>query len=288
MTRRFLYSAVLLTAVMILSSCDASMLANLASITGNTQGNILIDAGIIQPSTANVTGVKDAVDTANKTTNLSTVIGNLDLPTAITDKINMNDLQQQIDNLGYGALLKGTMLLPQTLEQQLNFSTQLSKALASPHQRKALYAVMQTPATEEVSAACKGSMLVAVAGLDAAVAYLNAESSTSYADLKNALHAFSDLLKQAIASANITNGDAVQIQLITNLVTLVGNAAVKLLDAGVTKEQIGNAILSVANQLLFMGNVSKALAGTGILNNGQMMGISDLLATYLDSMKGSN
>ena len=239
-------------------SCDADMRSNLAGWMGGFNGNVYADAGFIVPNTAQAEAAAATI----------AAIGSVNTPVADGDKA----MGIAVSGISSGAKI----ISPQTKDKQKELKDNLADAFNSDSQKEKLIEDLKKKVTStEQKDAAVGTVEVFNATLDALEEEVGVGSDLGLALQK--------LKLPALDPDNITQGDLLVLQLMTDLIS----NTVTTLDSmggisGSTEGQLSDSanrdkVLSIIDDALFAAEVTEQLSGaasidfTGQLDLGSLM-----------------
>lgn len=237
-----------------LISCDADMRSGFASFLGGLGGNVYVDGGLVE---ANKADVKAATTTI---AGMGSGSGAKEFDEADT-KTDTFGIEVDIPD-GVTSVMK-----PQPKADQDKLKDDLANTLNSPQQTAELKEELKKPVDDpDRIAAVQGTVEVFNATIDALAAELGKDPDKQ--ELKDAI----DKLKLGtVGDDEITEGDVLLVQLMTNLISnTIGTLNDIAGDGGEIKDADldGNKdkLLSVIDDALFTAQVASELVGASDLN----------------------
>ena len=297
----------------ILGICILMLIALSSCSLDDLQGNLYEKMGLIDienPSAQKVSELVDSIDTAKpskedenkwvsgdsgskeKILNVSNIDGFQDIAKAI-DKISnessSGNLKITIDSDTADLITKNGILKPQDKEKEELYAS-LGSALGSTSGTKNLVDSMSQEAPQEQSNAAKGTMALTNSLISKITVSMggDGEDSEMPAEIKEVL----DTLKEELASKSkqaesLSKAEVLQVQMVTNLVSSVANAANVLKEnenEDMSELMKKDEVIAIMDDLTLLSNVTNALSGsTSVLS---IPNISELIQSFTNSSNG--
>lgn len=250
-----------------LISCDGDVSSGFAKFLGNFGGNVYIDGGLVE---ANKADVKAA----------TTTIAGLGSPGAVDTLDDGNTAA-----MGLSVTVDpGTKLMaPQPKADQDKLKDDLANTLNSPQQTAELKEELKKPVSDERKEAVKGTVEVFNATIGALVGEVADD------DLKEALGKLA--LKSVEDDDEITEGDVLLVQLMTNLVSnTIGTLTDIAPDGKIENADLdGNKdkLLSVIDDALFTAQIAEELSGAASIDFSGQLDLANLMSELNKSSRTS-
>ena len=296
--RRKLIGVLVLSVLLLFSFASCSLDGILDATQGNKFGqNGSSEAaenlsGILQNTMADSTAkeeiekINSAID-ENNVLDLSKVSGFDELAEAFTGKDTELTLQISLDD---EALLDNIQIngivTPLTGDAKLEFEKTVNQAIAGDV--KALADSMKNTLTGTNAEATRNTIAVTQKLLGQVVSELNKEDQNDDipAELKDTLNNLNNqLAEKAATDAVINNGDLLQIQLVTNVITTVSSIITEM-----PSEEGGEVdfdlFVGAADDLRLISKTSQKLKEGGV-NTIDIGSLSDIIQSFIDSATGS-
>jgi len=252
----------LLTLVLI--SCDQDMRSGIAGFLGTLGGNAYLDGGFVPPDHTNAADAIDQI--ANLGENAREV-------SEIKDVFGLDE------DLDVGELEITSFLAPQDDNDQKKLKDNVETALGSDKEKQALADELKKPAEDDAKEAAAGT----VALLDALLDSILDDDDGGDGPPDEVKEILKDLLPGLEDEKDLTQGDVLMLQLITDI---VGNAASTLKDGfegGDDEEELDmEAVMPVINDILFAAMVADELGGSMSLDFSGFSNLSDLISGFLN------
>lgn len=295
--RRKLIGVLVLSVMLLFSFASCSLDGILDATQGNKFGqNGSSEAaenlsGILQSTMADSTTedkigeIKNAIE--NDVLDLSKVSGFDELAEAFTGKDTELTLEISLDD---EALLDNIQIngivTPLTGDAKLEFEKTVNQAIAGDV--KALADSMKNTLTGTNAEATRNTIAVTQKLLGQVVSELNKEDQNDDipAELKDTLNNLNNqLAEKAATDAVINNGDLLQIQLVTNVITTVSSIITEM-----PSEEGGEVdfdmFVGAADDLRLISKTSQKLKEGGV-NTIDIGSLSDIIQSFIDSATGS-
>lgn len=293
----------------ILGICTLMLIALSSCSLDDLQGNLYEKMGLIDienPSAQKVSELVDSIETAKpseegenkwvnagasdseKILNVTNIDGFKDIAEAI-DKISnesgSGELEITIDSYTADLITKNGILKPQDKEKEELYAS-LGSALGSSSGTKNLVDSMSQEAPKEQSDAAKGTMALTNSLISQITNSMGGEDSEMPAEIKDVL----DTLKVELAykskqTESLSKAEVLQVQMVTNLVSSVANAANVLKENEDMSELMKkDEVIAIMDDLTLLSNVTNALSGsTSVLS---IPNISELIQSFTNSSNG--
>lgn len=294
----------------ILGICTLMLIALSSCSLDDLQGNLYEKMGLIDienPSAQKVSELVDSIETAKpseedenkwvsdndsneKILNVSNIDGFQDIAKAIDEISNESGsgkLEITIDSDTAELITQNGILKPQDKEKEDLYAS-LGSALGSTSGTKNLVDSMSQEAPQEQSDAAKGTMALTNSLISKITDNMGGygEDSKMPAEIKEVL----DTLKEELASKSkqtesLSKAEVLQVQMVTNLVSSVANAANVLKENEDMSELMKNdEVIAIMDDLTLLSNVTNALSGsTSVLS---IPNISELIQSFTNSSNG--
>ena len=294
----------------ILGICTLMLIALSSCSLDDLQGNLYEKMGILDienPSAQKVSELVDSIKTAKpanedewvsnsdskeKTLNVSNIDGFEDIAKAIVEISNESvsgNLEIPIDSDTADLITKNGILKPQDKEKEELYAS-LGSALGSTSGTKNLVDSMSQEAPKEQSDAAKGTMALTNSLISRITDSMrgDGEDSKMPAEIKEVL----DTLKEELASKSnqaesLSKAEVLQVQMVTNLVSSVANAANVLKEnenEDMSELMKNDKVIAIMDDLTLLSNVTNALSGsTSVLS---IPNISELIQSFTNSSNG--
>ena len=295
----------------ILGICILMLIALSSCSLDDLQGNLYEKMGLIDienPSAQKVSELVDSIETAKQekgkewvsgegnqqTLNVANIEGFKDIADAI-ESIGKDsgtvteDLKITINPDTAKLITENGILKPQNKEKEELYAS-LGSALGSTSGTKNLVDSMSQEAPKEQSDAAKGTMAL-TNSLISQITYSmggDGEDSEMPAEIKDVL----DTLKEELASKSkqaesLSKAEVLQVQMVTNLVSSVANAANVLKEnenEDMSELMKKDEVIAIMDDLTLLSNVTNALSGsTSVLS---IPNISELIQSFTNSSNG--
>lgn len=294
----------------ILGICTLMLIALSSCSLDDLQGNLYEKMGLLDienPSAQKVSELVDSIKTAKpanedewvsnsdpkeKTLNVSNIDGFEDIAKAIVEISNESvsgNLEIPIDSDTADLITKNGILKPQDKEKEELYAS-LGSALGSTSGTKNLVDSMSQEAPKEQSDAAKGTMALTNSLISRITDSMrgDGEDSKMPAEIKEVL----DTLKEELASKSnqaesLSKAEVLQVQMVTNLVSSVANAANVLKEnenEDMSELMKNDKVIAIMDDLTLLSNVTNALSGsTSVLS---IPNISELIQSFTNSSNG--
>ena len=297
----------------ILGICILMLIALSSCSLDDLQGNLYEKMGLIDienPSAQKVSELVDSIETAKpseedenkwvsdsgsndeKILNVSNIDGFKDIAKAIYEISNESgsgNLEITIDSDTAELITKNGILKPQDKEKEELYAS-LGSALGSTSGTKNLVDSMSQEAPQEQSDAAKGTMALTNSLISQITNSMggNGEDSEMPAEIKDVL----DTLKEELESKSnqtesLSKAEVLQVQMVTNLVSSVANAANVLKEnenEDMSELMKKDEVIAIMDDLTLLSNVTNALSGsTSVLS---IPNISELIQSFTNSSNG--
>lgn len=292
----------------ILGICTLMLIALSSCSLDDLQGNLYEKMGLIDienPSAQKVSELVDSTETAKpskeedwvgegasneKTLNVSNIDGFQDIAKAIVEISNESvsgNLEIPIDSDTADLITQNGILKPQDKEKEELYAS-LGSALGSTSGTKNLVDSMSQEAPQEQSDAAKGTMALTNSLISQITVSMGGEDSEMPAEIKEVL----DTLKEELASKSkqtesLSKAEVLQVQMVTNLVSSVANAANVLKEnenEDMSELMKKDEVIAIMDDLTLLSNVTNALSGsTSVLS---IPNISELIQSFTNSSNG--
>ena len=235
----------------------------------------------------------DSSDSNEKILNVSNIDGFEDIAEAIYEISNESgsgNLEITIDSDTADLITKNGILKPQAKEKGELYAS-LGSALGSTSGTKNLVDSMSQEAPQEQSNAAKGTMALTnslISQITDSMRGGDGEDSKMPAEIKEVL----DTLKEELASKStqaesLSKAEVLQVQMVTNLVSSVANAANVLKEnenEDMSELMKKDEVIAIMDDLTLLSNVTNALSGsTSVLS---IPNISELIQSFTNSSNG--
>lgn len=294
--RRKLIGVLVLSVLLLFSFASCSLDGILDATQGNKFGqNGSSEAaenlsGILQNTVANETTKAElgsAVNKDEKSLDLSQLSGFSELTNAFNSENSGFELIIKFDD---AAILenieKSGIVTPLTGDAKLEFEKTVNQAIAGDV--KALADSMKNTLTGTNAEATRNTIAVTQKLLGQVVSELNKEDQNDDipAELKDTLNNLNNqLAEKATTDAVINNGDLLQIQLVTNVITTVSSIITEM-----PSEEGGEVdfdmFVGAADDLRLISKTSQKLKEGGV-NTIDIGSLSDIIQSFIDSAIGS-
>lgn len=295
----------------ILGICILMLIALSSCSLDDLQGNLYEKMGLIDienPSAQKVSELVDSIETAKQekgkewvsvegdqqTLNVANIEGFKDIADAI-ESIGKDsgtvteDLKITIDSDTAKLITENGILKPQDKEKEELYAS-LGSALGSTSGTKNLVDSMSQEAPQEQSDAAKGTMALTNSLISRITDSMggDGEDSEMPAEIKEVL----DTLKEELASKSkqtesLSKAEVLQVQMVTNLVSSVANAANVLKEnenEDMSELMKKDKVIAIMDDLTLLSNVTNALSGsTSVLS---IPNISELIQSFTNSSNG--
>ena len=297
----------------ILGICILMLIALSSCSLDDLQGNLYEKMGLIDienPSAQKVSELVDSIETAKpseeggnswvddgasnneKILNVSNIDGFQDIAKAI-DKISnepgSGNLEITIDSETANLITENGILKPQDKEKEELYAS-LGSALGSTSGTKNLVDSMSQEAPQEQSDAAKGTMALTNSLISQITNSMGGDGDDSEmpAEIKDVL----DTLKKELESKSnqtesLSKAEVLQVQMVTNLVSSVANAANVLKEnenEDMSELMKKDEVIAIMDDLTLLSNVTNALSGsTSVLS---IPNISELIQSFTNSSNG--
>lgn len=295
----------------ILGICILMLIALSSCSLDDLQGNLYEKMGLIDienPSAQKVSELVDSIETAKQekgkewvsvegdqqTLNVANIEGFKDIADAI-ESIGKDsgtvteDLKITIDSGTAKLITENGILKPQDKEKEELYAS-LGSALGSTSGTKNLVDSMSQEAPQEQSDAAKGTMALTNSLISQITNSMggNGEESEMPAEIKEVL----DTLKEELASKSkqtesLSKAEVLQVQMVTNLVSSVANAANVLKEnenEDMSELMKKDEVIAIMDDLTLLSNVTNALSvSTSVLS---IPNISELIQSFTNSSNG--
>lgn len=297
----------------ILGICILMLIALSSCSLDDLQGNLYEKMGLIDienPSAQKVSELVDSIETAKppeedenkwvsasgsndeKILNVSNIDGFKDIAKAIDEISNESgsgNLEITIDSDTAELITKNGILKPQDKEKEELYAS-LGSALGSTSGTKNLVDSMSQEAPQEQSDAAKGTMALTNSLISQITDSMvgDGEDSEMPAEIKDVL----DTLKKELESKSkqtesLSKAEVLQVQMVTNLVSSVANAANVLKEnenEDMSELMKKDEVIAIMDDLTLLSNVTNALSGsTSVLS---IPNISELIQSFTNSSNG--
>ena len=297
----------------ILGICTLMLIALSSCSLDDLQGNLYEKMGLIDienPSAQKVSELVDSIVTAKPSEeegnswvvgdasndkmilNVSNIDGFEDIAKAIYEISNESgseNLKITIDSETAKLITQNGILKPQDKEKEDLYAS-LGSALGSTSGTKNLVDSMSQEAPQEQSDAAKGTMALTNSLISRITDSMrgDGEDSKMPAEIKEVL----DTLKEELASKSnqaesLSKAEVLQVQMVTNLVSSVANAANVLKEnenEDMSELMKNDKVIAIMDDLTLLSNVTNALSGsTSVLS---IPNISELIQSFTNSSNG--
>ena len=298
----------------ILGICTLMLIALSSCSLDDLQGNLYEKMGLIDienPSAQKVSELVDSIVTAKPSEeegnswvvgdasndkmilNVSNIDGFEDIAKAIYEISNESgseNLKITIDSETAKLITQNGILKPQDKEKEDLYAS-LGSALGSTSGTKNLVDSMSQEAPQEQSDAAKGTMALTnslISQITDSMRGGDGEDSKMPAEIKEVL----DTLKEELASKStqaesLSKAEVLQVQMVTNLVSSVANAANVLKEnenENMSELMKKDGVIAIMDDLTLLSNVTNALSGsTSVLS---IPNISELIQSFTNSSNG--
>ena len=297
----------------ILGICILMLIALSSCSLDDLQGNLYEKMGLIDienPSAQKVSELVDSIETAKpseedenkwvsdsgsndeKILNVSNIDGFKDIANAINEISNVSDsenLEITIDSDTAELITQNGILKPQDKEKEELYAS-LGSALGSTSGTKNLVDSMSQEAPQEQSDAAKGTMALTNSLISQITNSMGGDGKDSEmpAEIKDVL----DTLKEELESKSnqtesLSKAEVLQVQMVTNLVSSVANAANVLKEnenEDMSELMKKDEVIAIMDDLTLLSNVTNALSGsTSVLS---IPNISELIQSFTNSSNG--
>ena len=295
----------------ILGICILMLIALSSCSLDDLQGNLYEKMGLIDienPSAQKVSELVDSIETAKQedgkewvsgegnqqTLNVANIEGFKDIADAI-ESIGKDsgtvteDLKITINSDTAKLITENGILKPQDKEKEELYAS-LGSALGSTSGTKNLVDSMSQEAPKEQSDAAKGTMALTNSLISQITNSMggDGEDSEMPAEIKDVL----DTLKEELESKSnqtesLSKAEVLQVQMVTNLVSSVANAANVLKEnenEDMSELMKKDEVIAIMDDLTLLSNVTNALSGsTSVLS---IPNISELIQSFTNSSNG--
>lgn len=297
--RTFASVGFLLSVLVMLSSCDDSMTRNLQNILGPfNKNNVYIDSGLIVVTTTDVDTVVTSVtestgkdstvqaevvetgDNGEVTIELSSS-GSSETSSNIVSAVSViaESLMESADSVSVFSLTTDSALASiitgnGVLSAQDSYvSTEIAESIAaignSPSASSDLVTALSTECTDaDASDSAKGTIALIAAVIDLARTELTSLDE-NYIELMDT--AYDVLYSAATQETPLTNGQVLEMQLLTNLVVHSADAIASLLGSGLEN-------ISTDSMLSVLDEATTLLSVSDLLGDSSILGISGILS----------
>lgn len=292
--RRKLIGVLVLSVMLLFSFASCSLDGILDATQGNKFGqngsSEAADelAGILQNTVTNETTkdeLKTAVNEGEKSLDLSQISGFKELADAFGDDdskfsltIKFNGDNEKIFN----SIKDNGIITPLTGDAKLEFVKTVNQAIAGDE--KALADSMKTALNGESAEATRNTIAITQDLLGQVVSELNNEGQNYDipAELKDTLNDLNEqLAEKAKPDAEINNGDLLQIQLVTNVITTVSSIITEM--PSEEGEEVGvDMFVKAADDLRLISKTSQKLKEGGV-DTIDIGSLSDIIQSFIDS-----
>ena len=290
--RRKLIGVLVLSVMLLFSFASCSLDGILDATQGNKFGqNGSSEAaenlsGILQNTVANETTKKELNEGAvtDEGLDLSKVSGFSELAKAFDSENSGFELIIELDNAEIRTSIKENgIVTPLTGDAKLEFEKTVNQAIAGDV--KALADSMKNTLTGESAEATRNTIAITQNLLDQVMTNMEGD-----ADIPEELHDTLDnlnkqLTEKAKSDAGINNGDLLQIQLVTNVITTVSSIITEM-----PSEEGGEVdfdmFVGAADDLRLISKTSQKLKEGGV-NTIDIGSLSDIIQSFIDSATGS-
>ena len=295
----------------ILGICILMLIALSSCSLDDLQGNLYEKMGLIDienPSAQKVSELVDSIETAmqeqgkewvsgegdQQTLNVANIEGFKDIADAIESigkdsGTDTEDLKITIDSNTAKLITENGILKPQDKEKEELYAS-LGSALGSTSGTKNLVDSMSQEAPQEQSDAAKGTMALTNSLISKITDSMrgDGEDSEMPAEIKDVL----DTLKEELESKSkqtesLSKAEVLQVQMVTNLVSSVANAANVLKEnenEDMSELMKKDEVIAIMDDLTLLSNVTNALSGsTSVLS---IPNISELIQSFTNSSNG--
>lgn len=292
--RRKLIGVLVLSVMLLFSFASCSLDGILDATQGNKFGqngsSEAADelAGILQNTVTNETTkdeLKTAVNEGEKSLDLSQISGFKELADAFGDDdskfsltIKFNGDNEKIFN----SIKDNGIITPLTGDAKLEFVKTVNQAIAGDE--KALADSMKTALNGESAEATRNTIAITQDLLGQVVSELNNEGQNYDipAELKDTLNDLNEqLAEKAKPDAEINNGDLLQIQLVTNVITTVSSIITEM--PSEEGDEVGvDMFVKAADDLRLISKTSQKLKEGGV-DTIDIGSLSDIIQSFIDS-----
>lgn len=292
--RRKLIGVLVLSVMLLFSFASCSLDGILDATQGNKFGqngsSEAADelAGILQNTVTNETTkdeLKTAVNEGEKSLDLSQISGFKELADAFGDDdskfsltIKFNGDNEKIFN----SIKDNGIITPLTGDAKLEFVKTVNQAIAGDE--KALADSMKTALNGESAEATRNTIAITQDLLGQVVSELNNEGQNYDipAELKDTLNDLNEqLAEKAQSDVVINNGDLLQIQLVTNVITTVSSIITEM--PSEEGEEVGvDMFVKAADDLRLISKTSQKLKEGGV-DTIDIGSLSDIIQSFIDS-----
>ncbi|MCK9547984.1 MAG: hypothetical protein RBS49_08675 [Sphaerochaeta sp.] len=256
-----------------LISCDADMRSSFANFLGGLGGNVYVDGGLVEPNKADVKAATDTIAglgsgngaqvfDAGDDGKTDTFGIEVDIPAGVT-----------------------TVMKPQLKEDQDKLKDDLANTLNSPQQTAELKEELKKPVSDPGRIeAVKGTVEVFNKTIEALV------DDVVDADLKEAL---GKLALPTVDDDDVTEGDVLLVQLMTNLISnTIGTLDSIKGDGGhlgdnVQDEENKNKLLTIIDDALFTAQIAEELSGAASIDFSGQLDLANLMSELNKSSRAS-
>jgi len=232
-----------------LISCDADIPSNIAGFMGNFGGNVYVDNGWVEPNKADAEAAVAVITTLGTAGSTTTATASSNATMFGISGVDLSGLSADT-----------TILAPQSVDDQNALKNSVASALNSTTQTADLLEELKQPATAEQKTAAAGTTAVFNAVITTLANQVKADNATLGAALEElSLPAFT-------ADDNITQGDILILQMMTNL---VNNTITQLSDGsgGIDAANVDpDTALAILGDALFTAQVAEQLSDASTIN----------------------
>lgn len=295
----------------ILGICILMLIALSSCSLDDLQGNLYEKMGLIDienPSAQKVSELVDSIETAmqeqgkewvsgegdQQTLNVANIEGFKDIADAIESigkdsGTDTEDLKITIDSNTAKLITENGILKPQDKEKEELYAS-LGSALGSTSGTKNLVDSMSQEAPQEQSDAAKGTMALTNSLISKITVSMggDGEDSEMPAEIKDVLDTLKEELESKSKQAeSLSKAEVLQVQMVTNLVSSVANAANVLKEnenEDMSELMKKDEVIAIMDDLTLLSNVTNALSGsTSVLS---IPNISELIQSFTNSSNG--
>jgi len=269
MKKAFVLSLLVPILALTMISCDADMRTNLANLMGNVSGNVYVENGLVEPNTADAEAAIAAVAAISGTsvTDDSDTIFGISVP--VPEGVN-------------------SILAPQSDAVQDANAAKLANTFNSTTQTATLLAELALPASLTQQQAATGSIELFNATLK--------ELETTLSSVSDLGETFASLaLPVPDAETELTQGDILAMQLMTNLISNTITALQSIADDGLANldaeeledEDNQSTLLSIVDDALFVAQITEQISGAASIDFSGQLDLASFFGEDSDSMSVS-
>ena len=262
MKKAFVLSLLVPILALTMISCDADMRTNIAELLGSVSGNVYVDNGLVKPNTADAEAAVAAVTAISGTgVTAGGSDSTLGIPVTVPSGVD-------------------SILAPQTETEQDALAESLVDTFNSTTQTATLLTELAQPATSAQQEATTGSIELFNATLEALQDKLTStDGGTELGDTLASL-----ILPVPSDSSDLTQGDVLAMQLMTNLISntvaalqsIATDGDLANLDADAL-EANQSTLLGIVDDALFAAQVTEQISGAASIDFSGQLDLSSLL-----------